>query len=46
MKTVQLSDSQIVSINVAIMLLKQSNSDHAEQALFHLESIIKQVKKD
>lgn len=37
--TVQLTQDQKVAINTAIMLLKQSNSDHADQALHHLLKI-------
>lgn len=41
-KTVTLSKAQQVAINTAIMLLGNSNSDHAEQAYFHLKSIANQ----
>ena len=37
--TVELTQDQKVAINTAIMLLKQSNSDHADQALHHLIKI-------
>lgn len=37
--TVQLTQDQKVAINTAIMLLKQSNSDHADQALHHIVKI-------
>lgn len=38
-KTVTLTQAQQVAIKTAIMLLGNSNSDHAEQAYFHLKSI-------
>ena len=38
-KMVQLKDSQRVAINTAISLLSDSNSDHAEQCIYHLKTI-------
>ena len=42
-KTVVLSHTQQVAINTAIMLMGNSNSDHAEQAYFHLKTIVDQL---
>ena len=36
---VQLTKEQRTAINTAIMLLENSNSDHAEQCLFYLKTI-------
>tara|TARA_R110000744_G_scaffold209453_1_gene328370 strand:- start:605 stop:976 length:372 start_codon:yes stop_codon:yes gene_type:complete len=40
-RMVFLSDSQLVSISTAINLLSDSNSDHAEQAVFYMKQIVK-----
>tara|TARA_R110000851_G_scaffold85210_1_gene185416 strand:- start:1283 stop:1660 length:378 start_codon:yes stop_codon:yes gene_type:complete len=36
-----LTEDQQVSINTAIRLLNDSNSDHADQCLYHLKTIVK-----
>ena len=42
---VTLNEAQRVAINTALYLLGQSNSDHAEQAYFYLDSVAKQFNK-
>jgi len=38
-KSITLTEDQCVAINTAIMLISQSESDHAEQCLFYLNQI-------
>ena len=33
------TENQMIAFNAAIMILQNSNSDHAEQALFYLKSV-------
>jgi hypothetical protein len=40
-RMVFLSDSQLVAISTAISLLSDSDSDHAEQAVFYMKQIVK-----
>ena len=43
-KTVTLSQSEIVSLNQALHVLKYSNSDYAEQSYYHIKTIIERLK--
>lgn len=42
---VTISNNQTVAINTAIRLLKHSNSDHAKQAVYHLNSLSEQIRE-